>query len=161
MWCPAWVSFTQAMVRGAPYRGPGNFPLARVWGFVPGWQQRSDLQTSTPSPQVIVVSPGQEGEEGAGAGYKASSKELTSGHSSAGGLPFNKVCLFPPRALGTYAKTEWLTGSQALPPSGRQSARALLPEQQESSLYLALWWCGLYRVSLWELQPREGSRWGR
>lgn len=48
---------------------PGNFCPARLWAFVPGWQQRPVLYTH-PRPQVIVVSPGQEGEEGAGAGYR-------------------------------------------------------------------------------------------
>lgn len=153
--CPVWLLFTLAMARQlkleseacAPDWAPGNFSPARVWAFVLGWQQKPELQIST-HPQVIVVSPGQEGEEGAEAGYRPPLKTWLGAIHTQEGFFSTKSACFPQEPWGLCAKTEWLTGSQALPRSGRHSIRVLLPAEQESSCCLAPRQSRLFRVSL-------------
>lgn len=129
--------FTQALVRqlkfesevGAPNGAPGNVFLAWVWAFVPGRHQRPGVQNIYPHPQVPVGFFQAKGGRGGPDRLQASSTELTGAHSDMGGLPLNKVCLFPPRALGTPCQDRmthclpglaclWETLSQGSSPRG-------------------------------------------
>lgn len=99
-----------------PDWGPGNFPPARVWAFVPGWQQRPELQIYT-HPQVIVVSLGQEGEEGAEAGYRPPLKAWLGAFHTQEGFSATKSACSPARALGTLCQdrmTHWLPSFASL-----------------------------------------------
>lgn len=153
--CPVWLLFTQAMARQlkleseawAPDWASGNFSPARVWAFVLGWQQKPELQTSTPPPSHCGFSRPRGGRRGRSR-LQASSENLTRGHSYTGGFLFNKVCLFPPRALGTLCQdrmTHWLPGFASLWETLNQGPS---PAEQESSCCLAPRQSRLFRVSL-------------
>lgn len=127
------LSLTPAMATGLKLESEAGAP---EWGQALGLCSRLTTKACAlnppPPPSHCGFSRPRGGRRGRSR-LQASSEGLTGGHSYTGRFPFNKVCLFPPTALGTLCQdrmTHWLPGLASL---WTHSVGALLPEEQESS----------------------------